>query len=82
MRNRTGLFLATALAVTASMGTPAFELRRRGGDDDLWRGNGKPETDNQGRRAEKDAIAQRKAQAKRDRKNAKRLDAASHNDNG
>ena len=80
MRSRSGLLLAAALAMTAGMNTPStFEIRRRDGDDDLWRGNGKPDTDNRGRRAEKDVIAQQKAQAKRDRKNAKRVAAASHN---
>ena len=61
-----------ALAMTAAMpGLPVLEVRRNREDDPLW--PMKPDPDNRGRRAEKDAIALAKAEAKRQRKAAKRL---------
>ena len=60
-----------ALAMTAAMpGMPVLEVRRRSEDEPLW--PMKPDPDNRGRRAEKDAIALAKAEAKRQRKAAKR----------
>jgi len=71
MRSRAGLLMA-ALAMTAAIpGLPVLEVRRSREDDPLW--PMKPDPDNRGRRAEKDAIALAKAEAKRQRKAAKRL---------
>lgn len=61
-----------ALAMAAAMpGLTVLEVRRNREDDPLW--PMKPDPDNRGRRAEKDAIALAKAEAKRQRKAAKRL---------
>ena len=73
---RSSLALAAMLAMTASAGVVGSELpiTRRSGDDDrryaVWPPRREP--DNRGRRAEKDAIALAKAEAKRQRKAAKR----------
>lgn len=70
--SKAALLLTTALAMTAAMpGLPVFEVRRRSEDEPLW--PKKPEPDNRGRRAEKDALALAKAEAKRQRKAAKRV---------
>lgn len=65
--------LAAMLAMTAGVGVVGTEFpitRRRDDDGPLW--PPKQEPDNRGRRAEKDAIALAKAEAKRQRKAAKR----------
>lgn len=73
---RSSLALAAMLAMTASAGVVGseFPITRRRGDDDrryaIWPPRQEP--DNRGRRAEKDAIALAKAEAKRQRKAAKR----------
>lgn len=66
MRNRS-LALAAILAMTASL--PAVQVGTRR-EVDLW--GDREEPDNRGRRAEKDASALAKAEAKRQRKAAKR----------
>lgn len=68
MRSKAGLLMA-ALAMTAAM--PVLEVRRRSEDEPLR--PMKPDPDDRGRRAEKNAIALAKAKAKRQRKAAKRL---------
>lgn len=78
MRSKAGLLMA-ALAMTAAMpGLPVLEVRRNREDDPLW--PMKPDPDNRGRRAEKDAIALAKAEAKRQRRAAKRLAEVSAGD--
>lgn len=64
------LQLAQVVALLAASGGPFIQsqLETVGGD---WPGQ-KPEPDNRGRRAEKDLIAIQKAEAKRQRKAAKR----------
>lgn len=65
--------LASLLAMTAGMevvGTE-FTITRRRDDGPAWPPTQKP--DDRGRRAEKDAAALAKAEAKRQRKAAKRL---------
>ena len=75
---RSGLTLAAMLAMTAAMpGLPVLELRRRRDDGPLW--PMKPPPDDRGRRTEKDAIALAKAEAKRQRKAAKRAKAKTPN---
>ena len=72
MHGRTGLLMAAlALATLPSLQAPVLQVKRRMHDDDLWAM--KPDPDDRGRRAEKDAIALAKAEAKRQRKAAKRL---------
>ena len=65
-------FLISALVAmtSANPGFPVFEVRRRSEDEPLW--PMKPNPDSRGRRAEKDAIALAKAEAKRQRKAEKR----------
>lgn len=77
--SKVGLLMA-ALAMSSAMAPaiPAFEIRKRD-DMEPWERNGKPETVNTGRRAEKDAAALAKAEAKRARKAAKRAKDASYN---
>ncbi len=77
--SKVGLLMA-AMAMSAGMANavPAFEVRRRN-DAEPWERNGKPDTVNTGRRAEKDAAALAKAEAKRARKAAKRKKDASYN---
>ena len=71
MRSRAGLLMA-ALAMTAAMpGLPVLEVRKLREDEPLW--PMKPDPDDRGRRAEKDAIALAKAEAKRQRRAAKRI---------
>jgi len=71
LRSKVGLLVA-ALAMTAAMpALPALEVRRRSEDEPLW--PMKPDPDNRGRRSEKDAAALAKAEAKRQRKSAKRV---------
>lgn len=68
------LALVALLAATAGMEVvgPAFPITRRRGDDGpAWPPTQKP--DDRGRRAEKDSAALAKAEAKRQRKAAKRL---------
>lgn len=67
------LALACMLAMTATNG---IDCSIGGRNDPFER---KQEPMNNGRRAEKDAEAKRRAQAKRDRKNANRVASASHN---
>lgn len=73
---RSGLALAAMLAMAAGTGALGVDLPivRRPGDDDrryaVWPPRQEP--DDRGRRAEKDAIALAKAEAKRQRKAAKR----------
>lgn len=74
--SKVGLLMA-ALAMMAPA-IPAVEIRKRD-DMEPWERNGKPETVNTGRRAEKDAAALAKAEAKRARKAAKRIKDASYN---
>ncbi len=62
--------LMAALALSAGNSIPVFETRTRDGGP--WERNGKPATVNTGRRAEKDAAALAKAEAKRARRAAKR----------
>lgn len=64
---RSSLALAAMLAMTASLPTVQAGTRR---EVDWW--GDRKEPDNRGRRAEKDAIALEKAEAKRQRKAAKR----------
>ena len=64
---RSSLALAAILAMTASLPTVQVGTRR---EVDLW--GDRKEPDNRGRRAEKDAAALAKAEAKRQRKAAKR----------
>lgn len=72
MRGRSSMLLAAALALAASTpGLPVLPINRTRDEDDPLRVPGR-EPDNLGRRAEKDAIALAKAQAKRERKAAKR----------
>lgn len=80
--SKVGLLMA-ALAMSGAMAPaiPAFEIRKRD-DMEPWERNGKPETVNTGRRAEKDAAALAKAEAKRARKAAKRAKDASYNAKG
>lgn len=77
--SRAGLLMA-ALAMSSAMAPeiPAFEIRKRD-DMEPWERNKKPDTVNAGRRAEKDAAALAKAEAKRVRKAAKRAKNASYN---
>ena len=77
--SRVGL-LRAALAMSSAMAPAigAFEIRKRD-DIEPWERNGKPDTANTGRRAEKDAAALAKAEAKRARKAAKRAKDASYN---
>ena len=77
--SRVGL-LMLALAMSSAMepAIPACEIRKRD-DMEPWERNGKPDTVNTGRRAEKDAAALAKAEAKRARKAAKRTKDASYN---
>ena len=77
--SKVGLLMA-ALAMSAGMANsvPAFEVRRRN-DVEPWQRNGKPDTANTGRRAEKTAAALAKAEAKRARKAAKRAKNAAYN---
>ena len=67
--------LAAMLAMTAGVGVDVTEFpitrRRDDGDGPLWPPQQEP--DNRGRRAEKDAIALAKAEAKRQRRAANRL---------
>jgi len=63
------LQLAAALALVAGMNSPYDRLSVHGGMR-------RSEPINTGRRAEKDAEALRLAQAKRNRKNAKRMEQA------
>ena len=67
MRGRSSLALAAMLAITASLPTVQVGARRK---VDWW--GDRKEPDNRGRRAEKDAAALAKAEAKRQRKAAKR----------
>lgn len=67
MRGRSSLALAAILAMTASLPTVQVGTRR---EIDWW--GDRKEPDNRGRRAEKDAAALAKAEAKRQRKAAKR----------
>lgn len=65
------LLTAALLAATAAPNMPMFPITRRRDDDDpLCPPTQKP--DDRGRRAEKDALALAKAEAKRQRKAAKR----------
>lgn len=77
--SRAGLLMA-ALAMSSAMAPaiPVFEIRKRD-DMEPWERNGKPDTVNTGRRAEKDAAALAKAEAKRARKAAKRAADVSYN---
>ena len=77
--SRVGLLMA-ALAMSGAMAPAitAFDIRKRD-DMESWEQNGKPDTVNTGRRAEKDAAALAKAEAKRARKAAKRIKDASYN---
>ena len=78
-----GLSLTTLLAVAARADVPmpgAFALTRRRNDDESeHRGYDMPAPVNTGRRAEKDARAIEKAEAKRKRKAEKRLRAQASN---
>ena len=74
MRGRSSLALAAMLAMTAGVGVVGAEFpitRRRDDGSSLWPPRQEP--DNRGRRAEKDALALAKAEAKRQRRAAKRL---------
>ena len=72
MRGRSGLAVAAMLAMAAGVVGPGFPITRRRGDDaTLWPSPQEP--DDRGRRAEKDAKALAKAEAKRQRKAAKRI---------
>jgi hypothetical protein len=65
------LLTAALLAAAATPNLPVFPVTRRRGDDGpLWPPTQTP--DDRGRRAEKDALALEKAEAKRKRKAAKR----------
>ena len=77
--SRVGLLMA-ALAMSSAMAPaiPAFEIRKRD-DMEPWERNGKPDTVNTGRRAEKDAAALAKAEAKRARNGALRAAEAAYN---
>jgi hypothetical protein len=79
---RANLALAALLAlISGSLAAPVLEIRKRD-DSEPWEGlieGSKPETVNTGRRAEKDAVALAKAEAKRQRRAANRLAAASSN---
>ncbi len=68
MRGRSSLALAVMLAISASLPTVQVCTRR---EVDWWGGRREPH--NRGRRAENDAAALAKAEAKRQRKAAKRL---------
>ena len=77
--SRVGLLMA-ALAMSGAMAPAITEFYIRKRDDmESWERNGKPDTVNTGRRAEKDAAALAKAEAKRARKAAKRTKDASYN---
>jgi len=69
-----------ALAMSSAMAPAiqAFKIRKCE-DIEPFERNGKPDTVNTGRRAEKDAAALAKAEAKRARKAAKRAADAPHN---
>ena len=73
MRGRSSLAMAAMLAMTAGIGVVGseFPITRRRDDFPPLRGP-RQEPDNRGRRAEKDAAALAKAEAKRQRKAAKR----------
>ncbi len=72
MHGRTGLLMAAlTLATLPSLQAPVLQVKRRIHDDGRWAM--KPDPDDRGRRAEKDVIALAKAEAKRQRKAAKRL---------
>lgn len=71
MRPGTGILMAAlAMASLPVNAAPVLKIKRGMYDDDLWAKT--PEPYDAGRRAEKDAIALAKAEAKRQRKAAKR----------
>ena len=71
MRPGTGILMAALAMASLPVNTaPMLKIKRGMYDDDLWAKP--PEPYDAGRRAEKDAIALAKAEAKRQRKAAKR----------
>jgi hypothetical protein len=72
VNGRAGLLVAALLAASGGMAIPKIGSR----DDPFER---REEPDNRGRRSEKDAISLAKAQAKRERRAAKRIASAVHN---
>lgn len=71
MRPGTGILMAALALAALPSSAPALKIRRSTYDDDLW---AKPqEPYDAGKRAEKDVIALAKAEAKRQRRAAKRL---------
>ena len=72
LRGKAVLLVAAMAMAATTPGLPVFEVRRRSDDDGpMWPPMREP--DSQGRRAEKDAQALAKADAKRQRRAAKRL---------
>lgn len=72
IRGKAGLLVAALAMAATTPGMQVFEVRRRSGDDGpMWPPTQEP--DNRGRRAEKDALALAKAEAKRQRRAAKRI---------
>lgn len=70
MMSSSGILLAALSLMAATTEIPVLEFSKRTDDEWLW--PMKPDPDNRGRRAEKDRLAMLKAEAKRERKAAKR----------